>query len=148
MVRPRGEVPAARRRSCACMPSTRKRAPARTSRSRSTAARKKPTRAKAKTTRRAKSSGAFSWGDGLLPRGLGGFTLGQRGRDVIGLALVAVGVFMGFVLWGDWDGGRAGHGLAVAFGWTLGRARVLAPLALIAGGRTLLVRQMVPGRRA
>ncbi|HEY2215878.1 MAG TPA: DNA translocase FtsK, partial [Solirubrobacteraceae bacterium] len=95
----------------------------------------------------AKSSGAFSWGDGLLPRGLAGFALGQRGRDVIGLALVAVGVFMGFVLWGDWDGGRAGHGLAVAFGWTLGRARVLAPLALIGAGGMLLLREVLPAGR-
>ena len=73
--------------------------------------------------------------------------LGQRGRDVIGLALVAVGVFMGFVLWGGWDGGRAGHGLAVAFGWTLGRARVLAPLALIGAGGMLLLREVLPTGR-
>jgi S-DNA-T family DNA segregation ATPase FtsK/SpoIIIE len=73
--------------------------------------------------------------------------LDQRGRDVLGLALVAIGVFMGFVLYGDWDGGRAGHGLAVGLGWTLGRARVLAPLALIAGGLALLLRPMLPSRR-
>ncbi|HEY2718873.1 MAG TPA: DNA translocase FtsK [Solirubrobacteraceae bacterium] len=126
------------------MPSTRKRAPARTSRSRSTAARK--TRPRAKTKRATRKQG-FSWGDGLLPRAFGGFALGQRGRDVIGLALVAVGVFMGFVLWGGWDGGRAGHGLAVAFGWTLGRARVLAPLALIGAGGMLLLREVLPAGR-
>jgi S-DNA-T family DNA segregation ATPase FtsK/SpoIIIE len=74
--------------------------------------------------------------------------LDQRGRDVVGLALVALGVFMGFVLWGGWDGGRAGHGLAVAFGWTLGRARVLAPPALIAIGGTLLLREVLPVSRS
>jgi DNA segregation ATPase FtsK/SpoIIIE, S-DNA-T family len=84
----------------------------------------------------------------LLPRGLQGFALDQRARDVIGLALVAVGVFMGFVLYGGWDGGRAGHGLAVALGWMLGRARVLAPVTLIAGGLTLLLREMLPVRRS
>src|SRR5258707_15089373 len=73
--------------------------------------------------------------------------LDQRGRDVLGLALVAVGVFMGFVLYGGWDGGRAGHGLAVALGWTLGRARVLAPLALVAAGGALLLREVMPARR-
>ncbi len=133
------------------MPNTRKRAPAR----RSTAAR--PKRARAGTTRKPASkrapargrsarAGGFSWGGGLLPRGFGGFALEQRSRDVIGLALIALGVFMGFVLWGGWDGGRAGHGLAVAFGWTLGRARVLAPLALIAMGGTLLLREVLPAR--
>ena len=61
--------------------------------------------------------------------------LDQRQRDVLGLGAGGRGVFMGFVLYGGWDGGRAGHGLAVALGWTLGRARVLAPVALVAGRR-------------
>src|SRR4029077_9930186 len=49
--------------------------------------------------------------------------------------------------YGDWDGGRAGHALAVSLGWTLGRARVLAPLALVAGGLALLLREMLSARR-
>jgi DNA segregation ATPase FtsK/SpoIIIE, S-DNA-T family len=65
--------------------------------------------------------------------------LEQRGRDVLGLGLVAAGVFMGFVLYGGWNGGRAGHGLAVASGWLLGHARWLVPLALAAGGAALLL---------
>jgi DNA segregation ATPase FtsK/SpoIIIE, S-DNA-T family len=73
--------------------------------------------------------------------------LDQRQRDVLGLALVAAGVFMGFVLYGDWNGGRAGHGLAVALGWTLGRARVLAPVALVVGGAALLLRPVLPALR-
>src|ERR1700688_1889681 len=51
--------------------------------------------------------------------------LNQRGRDVLGLAFVAIGVFTGFVFYGGWDGGRAGHGAEVALGWVLGGARVL-----------------------
>jgi DNA segregation ATPase FtsK/SpoIIIE, S-DNA-T family len=73
--------------------------------------------------------------------------LDQRGRDVLGLACVAIGVFMGFVLYGGWNGGRAGHGLAVALGWVLGRARVLAPITLIAGGGALLLRPVLPALR-
>ncbi len=73
--------------------------------------------------------------------------LDQRERDVLGLALVAVGVFMGFVLYGGWNGGRAGHGLAVALGWTLGRARVLAPVTLVIGGGALLLRPVLPALR-
>jgi S-DNA-T family DNA segregation ATPase FtsK/SpoIIIE len=134
------------------MPSTRKRAPARSkakAKGRSTAARK--TRARTSTRRGAGGRGRGGGPSGLsslLPRGLQGFSLDQRARDVIGLALVAVGVFMGFILYGNWDGGRAGHGLAVAFGWILGRARVLAPIALIAAGLTLLLREMLPVRRS
>ncbi len=73
--------------------------------------------------------------------------LDQRQRDVIGLALVAVGIFMGFVLWGHWNGGGAGHGLAVALGWTVGKARGLAPIALIGGGAAMLLRPVWPALR-
>jgi DNA segregation ATPase FtsK/SpoIIIE, S-DNA-T family len=73
--------------------------------------------------------------------------LDQRERDVLGLALVAFGVFMGFVLYGGWNGGRAGHGVAVALGWTLGRARVLTPVALVVGGGALLLRPVLPALR-
>ncbi|HSZ13927.1 MAG TPA: DNA translocase FtsK [Solirubrobacteraceae bacterium] len=73
--------------------------------------------------------------------------LDQRQRDVLGLALVAAGVFMGFVLYGGWNGGRAGHGLAVAFGWLLGRARVLAPVTLSVAGGALLLRPVLPALR-
>jgi len=73
--------------------------------------------------------------------------LDQRQRDVLGLALMAVGVFLGFVLYGGWDGGRAGHWLAVACGWTLGRARVLVPAALLLAGGVLLLRPVLPALR-
>jgi S-DNA-T family DNA segregation ATPase FtsK/SpoIIIE len=73
--------------------------------------------------------------------------LDQRQRDVIGLALVAVGIFMAFVLWGHWNGGGAGHGLAVGLGWAVGKARVLAPIALIGGGGAMLLRPVWPALR-
>ena len=76
--------------------------------------------------------------------------LEQRQRDVLGLALVALGVFMGIVLYSSGasaPGGRAGHALAVAFGWTVGRARVLAPLALVVGGAVMLLRPVLPALR-
>jgi DNA segregation ATPase FtsK/SpoIIIE, S-DNA-T family len=127
------------------MPSTRKRAPARSSRGRSSSRAKTRTRA---STRRATRGRGLPLLGSLLPQRFSGFApLDQRGRDVLGLALVAVGVFMGFVLWGGWDGGGAGHGLAVAFGWTLGRARVLVPLALVGAGGTLLLREVLPAGR-
>jgi DNA segregation ATPase FtsK/SpoIIIE, S-DNA-T family len=66
-------------------------------------------------------------------------SLDQRGRDVLGLALVAVGLFMGFVLYVGWDGGGAGHGLDTASAWLLGGARALVPLALLGAGAWLLL---------
>jgi S-DNA-T family DNA segregation ATPase FtsK/SpoIIIE len=77
--------------------------------------------------------------------------LDQRERDVMGLALLAAGVFMGYVLYGSGgpsaSGGRAGHAVAVALGWTLGKARVLAPIAIIAAGGVLLLRPLLPALR-
>jgi S-DNA-T family DNA segregation ATPase FtsK/SpoIIIE len=77
--------------------------------------------------------------------------LDQRQRDVLGLALLAAGVFMGFVLYGSGGptaaGGRAGHWLAVALGWALGRARVLTPVAVAIGGGSLLLRPVLPALR-
>jgi S-DNA-T family DNA segregation ATPase FtsK/SpoIIIE len=54
---------------------------------------------------------------------------------------------MGFVLYGGWNGGHAGHGLAVALGWLLGRARGLAPATLVLGGGALLLRPVLPALR-
>ncbi len=83
-----------------------------------------------------------------LPR-RGGWVpvLDQRQRDVLGLALLALGVFLGFVLYGGWNGGSAGHGLAVALGLALGGARILAPLALIVAGGALLCAPIMPAAR-
>jgi S-DNA-T family DNA segregation ATPase FtsK/SpoIIIE len=70
---------------------------------------------------------------------------------VLGLALLAAGVFMCFVLYGSGGtpaaGGRAGHALAVALGWVLGKARVLAPVALLVAGGALLLRPVMPAIR-
>ena len=76
--------------------------------------------------------------------------LDQRRRDVLALALIAAGVFMGFVLYagGSADaGGGVGHALAVALGWAAGRARVLAPIALVGAGGAMLMRPVLPALR-
>jgi len=93
-------------------------------------------------------SGPFA-GLGLaLPGGLPRMPrLDQRERDVLGLALAALGVFIGFVLYGGWHGGRAGHWLVVGLGWAVGGAREPAPIALLAGAGTLLLRPVLPALR-
>ncbi len=69
---------------------------------------------------------------------------------MLGLALVALGIFVGFVLYSSGTpapGGRAGHWLAVGIGWVLGRARVLAPITFVVAGGVLLLRPMLPALR-
>jgi len=116
------------------MANTRKRAPARkpaAKPAKRTTARRTRTHARPRRRNSYRRRGGIVAPLGLsLPRGLPRLPeLDQRQRDVIGLALVAAGIFMGFVLWGHWNGGRAGHGLAVALGWAVGRARGLADCA-------------------
>ncbi len=69
---------------------------------------------------------------------------------MLALALIAAGAFMGFVLYGSAGahaGGGVGHGLAVALGFSVGRARVLAPIALVGSGAVLLMRPVLPALR-
>jgi S-DNA-T family DNA segregation ATPase FtsK/SpoIIIE len=69
---------------------------------------------------------------------------------VLALALIAAGVFMGFVLYAGGStqaGGGVGHALAVALGWGAGRARVLAPIALVGAGAAMLMRPVLPALR-
>ncbi|HEX3392562.1 MAG TPA: DNA translocase FtsK [Solirubrobacteraceae bacterium] len=110
-------------------------------------ARKRSARARAKTRSRARTRGRGRRSAGLLDRLPAWPVLNQNQRDVLGLSLVAVGVFMAFVLYGHWNGGRVGHGLSVAIGWCIGEARVLAPIALLIGGGSLLLSQLMPARR-
>jgi DNA segregation ATPase FtsK/SpoIIIE, S-DNA-T family len=100
----------------------------------------------ARTRSRARGRGgrrggrALSWAPSLP-------ALEQSQRDVIGLGLVALGVFIGFVFYANGDGGQIGHGLSVAIGWCIGEARVLTPVALVLGGGALLLEQVLPAHK-
>jgi S-DNA-T family DNA segregation ATPase FtsK/SpoIIIE len=100
-------------------------------------------RAPARRSRARKRSSAWPppWWPLRLPQ------LDERQRDVLALALIAAGVFMGVVLYGNGEGGRAGHALAVALGWSMGRAKALAPLALVGAGAAMLMRPVLPALR-
>jgi S-DNA-T family DNA segregation ATPase FtsK/SpoIIIE len=73
--------------------------------------------------------------------------LDQRELDLLGLGLVALGVFLAFVLWSGSDGGRVGRGLASALAWLVGRIRGGAPLACIGTGALLVLRPVLPSVR-
>jgi S-DNA-T family DNA segregation ATPase FtsK/SpoIIIE len=92
---------------------------------RGSAARRKP-KSKAKTPR------ARARGGGLhLPR-----ALEQRHLDLIGLFLIAAGVFLSFVLFFGWDGGKVGYGLETALVYLFGAvgARIVTVFMLLVGG--------------
>ncbi len=89
--------------------------------------RRAPARGKAKRPK-AKAGGG---GKLHLPEGLQ-----QRHLDLVGLLLIAGGVYLSFVLFFGWDGGKIGYGLETALVYLGGQvgARIFTVLMLIAGG--------------
>jgi DNA segregation ATPase FtsK/SpoIIIE, S-DNA-T family len=95
-------------------------------------ARKAPARkskAKVKRGKAAKPRGGFHPFDGLE----------QRHLDLIGLFLVAAGVYLLFVLFFGWEGGKVGYGVETALVYLFGSvgARIFTLLMLVAGGMIL-----------
>jgi len=62
--------------------------------------------------------------------------LQQRHLDLIGLFLIAAGVFLTFVLFFDWDGGKVGYGVETGLEYLFGAvgARIACVLILVVGG--------------
>ncbi len=62
--------------------------------------------------------------------------LEQRHLDLIGLGLIAAGVYLCFVLFFGWDGGKVGYGLETGLEYLFGTvgARIFTVLMLLAGG--------------
>jgi S-DNA-T family DNA segregation ATPase FtsK/SpoIIIE len=73
--------------------------------------------------------------------------LEQRHLDLIGLGLVAAGVFLAFPLYFGFDGGRAGDAIVDGLALAIGGLRILAPVALIAAGAILVLRPLLPAVR-
>jgi S-DNA-T family DNA segregation ATPase FtsK/SpoIIIE len=83
----------------------------------------------------AKRAKAKPKGGGLrLPAGLE-----QRHLDLIGLFLVASGVYLVFVLFLGWEGGKVGYGVETALGYLFGEvgARIFTIMMLVVGGMLL-----------
>ena len=62
--------------------------------------------------------------------------LEQRHLDLIGLFLIAVGVYLGFVLFFGWEGGKVGYGVETGARLPVrqGRGRIVTVLMLLVGG--------------
>jgi len=67
----------------------------------------------------------------------------QRRLDLIGLALIGAGIYVGGVLYAGWDGGQVGGALATGLSWGIGLAAHVLPVALVAFGVGLIVRPML-----
>jgi S-DNA-T family DNA segregation ATPase FtsK/SpoIIIE len=86
-------------------------------------------KAKAKRGKAAKPRGGISLFDSFE----------QRHLDFIGLFLVAAGIYLLFVLFFGWEGGKVGYGVETALEYLFGSvgARIFTLLMLVAGGMLL-----------
>jgi len=71
----------------------------------------------------------------------------QKYLDLIGLGLILLGIYMVFVLYFGWEGGRLGSGLSDALTYTFGVVAYLTPVVLFAGGGILMFRPALPATR-
>lgn len=74
--------------------------------------------------------------------------LSELHLDLIGLALAMMGAFMAAVIWGGWNGGPVGAGLADGTKLLVGQMVVLLPALLIVGGFLVVAREALPGSAA
>jgi S-DNA-T family DNA segregation ATPase FtsK/SpoIIIE len=73
--------------------------------------------------------------------------LSQRQVDLIGLGLIAVGVFLATVLYFHWEGGKVGAGMADGLRFAFGAIAYVVPVAVIAAGAILVLRPVLPTTR-
>jgi S-DNA-T family DNA segregation ATPase FtsK/SpoIIIE len=101
---------------------------------------RKPTRRKAAPKRASRSLWASR---PSLPR----LHLEPHHVDILGLALIAVGVFLGGVAYHAWPGGTLGEGLVTASRFGFGAIGYAVPAALVLGGALILLRELRPPAR-
>ncbi len=65
---------------------------------------------------------------------------GTAHPELIGLGLVALGLFLAVVVWLGWDGGAVGSRTIDGLDWLIGAARLVLPLALIGVGALMVAR--------
>ncbi|MEJ7785374.1 MAG: DNA translocase FtsK 4TM domain-containing protein, partial [Solirubrobacteraceae bacterium] len=78
-----------------------------------------------------------SWKQGLP-------VLEQRHMDLIGLALVCLGVFLAFPLYLELDGGQVGAWIVEGFRYLLGEVAYAAPVAFVIAGALVVLRPVLP----
>ncbi|MGK2955685.1 MAG: DNA translocase FtsK 4TM domain-containing protein [Solirubrobacterales bacterium] len=73
--------------------------------------------------------------------------LEQRHLDLIGLGCVLLGIYLVFVLYFGWDGGRVGSGIRDGLQYLIGLAAYVIPVALFSVGAILVFQPSMPSTR-
>ena len=67
--------------------------------------------------------------------------------DILALALIAIGIFLGGVAYVKWSGGALGDGTVTAFRFLLGALGYAVPVGLVSAGGLILIRELRPPAR-
>ena len=73
--------------------------------------------------------------------------LRQHHLDLIGLGCVLLGIYLVFVMYFGWNGGRGGSGISDGLTYLFGLVAYLAPIALFAAAAMAIFRPAVPSTR-
>src|SRR4051795_3345161 len=65
---------------------------------------------------------------------------GHQHPELVGLGLLALGVFLGFVVWAGWNGGYVGHWIGEGLDALIGSATLGLPFALTIVGALMVAR--------
>jgi len=79
--------------------------------------------------------------------GLPAFSPEAHHIDILGLALIAIGLFLGGVAYAHWTGGTLGDGAVRGMRFLLGDVGYVLPAALVATGGLILIRELRPPAR-
>jgi DNA segregation ATPase FtsK/SpoIIIE, S-DNA-T family len=84
------------------------------------------------------------WGSSInLPR----LELEAHHVDILALGLIAIGILLGGVAYGHWDGGTLGNGAVTGLRFLLGALGYVVPAALVVAGGLVLARELRPPGR-
>jgi S-DNA-T family DNA segregation ATPase FtsK/SpoIIIE len=67
--------------------------------------------------------------------------------DILALALIAIGIFLGGVAYAHWSGGALGDGTVTAFRFVFGAVGYAVPVVLVSAGGLVLIRELRPPTR-
>jgi len=73
--------------------------------------------------------------------------LEQRHLDLIGLGLVAIGIFLAFPVYLGWDGGAAGQAATDGLAYLVGEVALGVPVTIVAAGALFVLRPVLPAVR-
>src|SRR3954453_20192875 len=72
----------------------------------------------------------------------------QRRLDLAGLCCLGLAVYLGYVLYLNWNGGTVGNGSETALTYAVGAASVVIPVALGLAGVALIMRPFLPSPKS